>query len=272
MSIITIAYMPIMLLAKIWILDDLTCIVYSGIMTYLVEVQGCINAIGSFDRMLATIKPNNFVFRKSLKFQISIIVGCCLLVFAVLTIPAFLISTKEISKNNKTIVACDPYDKNTWILMYFKVQYALLRAILPFLTMIVSNSLIIWKAIQMKNTTGTTDRKPEISVFKALILLDLFFIVFRIPIMLYLLFAKSFEVFLEIGYSICLSISLINNVLMFVILIFTSKLYRKLFFQYMKFRIEFRLLLNQNRIEPALPSVAYSIRPTAPVLCHLKLR
>ena len=148
---------------------------------------------------------------------------------------------------------CDPSVKSEWVSIYLKVQYSLLRAIIPFIVMIFSSFLIIRKVIQIKNKSGNAYRKREISVFKALIVLDLFFIVFRIPVMLYLTLTNGLKSFDDIDYSIVLAISLIGDVFNFVILLLTSKLYRKLFFQNMKFRIKFRFLFNQNRIQPVVP-------------------
>ena len=71
--------------------------------------------------------------------------------------------------------------------------------------------------------------------------------------MLYLTLTNGLKSFDDIDYSIVLAISLIGDVFNFVILLLTSKLYRKLFFQNMKFRIKFRFLFNQNRIQPVVP-------------------
>ena len=69
MNILTIAYLPIIFLAKIWIVNNLTCLFYYGTFTYLVEVQAWLTAISSFERVLATIWPNDFAFRKILKIS-----------------------------------------------------------------------------------------------------------------------------------------------------------------------------------------------------------
>ena len=251
MNILTIAYLPIIFLAKIWIINDLTCKLYSGTFTYLVEVHAWLTAINSLERVVATIKPNDFAFRKSSKFQMSLIIGFNLSI-AVSILPTFLTTPTQFSVNNITLVTCDTSGNSAWVWIYFMVQYSLLRAIIPFIISF-SNVLVIRKVIQMKKNSVDTDRKREISVFKALIVSDIFFLVFRIPMMLYLTLTNGVKSFDDIDYSIVLAISLIADVFNFVILLLTSKLYRKLFFQNMKFRIKFRFLFNQNRIQPVVP-------------------
>jgi hypothetical protein len=66
----------------------------------------------------------------------------------------------------------------------------------------------------------------------------MFFILFRLPMLFYLLTQRSYgeSVIFSLEYSIYLAIGLINNVLIFVTMMMFNKIYRKLFFEYIRFK------------------------------------
>ena len=71
-------------------------------------------------------------------------------------------------------------------------------------------------------------------LFTSLVASDLFFVVFRIPMLYYLLTSNDPETFYpSFYYALYLAIGLISNVFIFVIFIVFNRVYRTLFYQFM---------------------------------------
>jgi hypothetical protein len=116
-----------------------------------------------------------------------------------------------------------------------KYQYILFRVALPFILMIVSSFIITYKMCKMKARIRTNQsRKREANLFKALIFSDLFFILFHLPMVFYIIMPENgLNILNNFEYSIYLAIGLLNNVLVFLLLLASNRIYRKLFFEYM---------------------------------------
>ena len=80
----------------------------------------------------------------------------------------------------------------------------------------------------------TAERQRERQLFISLISYDVFFIAFRMPMVVYSFINQiSASFFVSLTYCIYLAIGLMSNVFIFVVLIFFNKIYKKLFFQIM---------------------------------------
>ena len=249
-NIITILYIPIMFLTPIWIINTFTCKVFVGLFLLIIEIQAWVTAISSIDRLVTVLKPKQFLKKNNFKFQILIIL-IALLFVCLLLIPNGIFYD-AVTHNNKTVCFYD----DEWPVIYFKVQYLLFRVFLPFCLMVMSSVIITLKMCRMKaQLSNNLSRQREVNLFKALIgkLVyfknyyyvsnlkvvfkgsDVFFILFRLPMLFYLLLnSDGANVIISLEYSIYMVIGLINNALIFVIMIAFNKIYRKLFFEYIR--------------------------------------
>ena len=119
-----------------------------------------------------------------------------------------------------------------WIIYYYKYEYLLFRVILPFLVMIISSVIITWKMCRMKNQlrSNRPNNQKEKNLFKSLLALDLFFILFRVPMLVYVIISNNSQTFFNsLIYAAVLAIGLISNVFFFLIMIIINKLDRKIF-------------------------------------------
>ena len=236
LNIITILYLPIMFLAPIWIINDLNCKLYSGLFIMIIEAQAWVTSMGSFDRMITTLWPHKFSYKNKLVFQLSAIELAIFLV--IVSNGPVLFYFQKVNIGNSSTCSLPIETEVSWITIYFKIQYLLFRTLIPFSVMITSSCAITFKMVKMKNRFfNTAHRQREKQLFKSLIALDLFFIIFHLPMLFFvLLYANteiSLEYFYSFQYSLLLAIGLISNVFIFLILIATNRVYRGLFFQYM---------------------------------------
>ena len=229
MNLIAILYTPVMFLAPIWIINNFNCIFYTGLFTLIIEIQAWITAMGSFDRMISTLWPHKYSFKKKFIFQLSAMELVVFFIFIV-NMPE-LFYFKEVTVGN--ISTCSfPIEPEIWITIYFKIQYILVRAVIPFFIMLISSFLITYKIFKMKyRFFRNSHRQREKQLLVSLIALDIFFIAFRLPMLVYLYTSDTGLSINRFAYSIYLAIGLISNVFIFVILIIINKVYRNLFLQ-----------------------------------------
>jgi hypothetical protein len=231
-NILTILYMPIQLVAPILITNTFSCKFSTGIFLILLELQAWVTAISSFDRLISVYKPCDYLFKNKFKFQIIVMISSLVLV-TILLLPTFIYMDAVILENQTMCFFMD-----IWSGIYTKYQYILFRVAFPFIVMIVSSLIITYKMCKIKARISTNQsRKREANLFKALIFSDLFFILFRLPMVFYIILHENgLNVLNNFEYSIYLAIGLLNNVLMFLLLLASNRIYRKLFFEYMSCR------------------------------------
>ena len=147
-SLLILAYSPIVYLSPAWIINDLNCKIYVGILVLLTEFKAFIQAIGSLDRLISTLKPQKFFFKNKLKYQIliMILIGL-LLVFLIL--PAYAFFT-TITIRNVTICSFPRQVHTKWIVVYSEIQYLCFRMLFPFLIMLTSSCIVSWKIYKSK--------------------------------------------------------------------------------------------------------------------------
>ena len=79
-----------------------------------------------------------------------------------------------------------------------------------------------------------TDLERERQMFISLISYDIFFILFRIPLVIYSIINNNPVTFFDsFAYCICLAIGLLSNVFVFIVFIFFNKVYKQIFIQLM---------------------------------------
>ena len=84
------------------------------------------------------------------------------------------------------ITACYfPQNELGWLSIYYKVEYASIRVFSPFLLMIVSSIMVTYKVCKLKTRLNQNlDLERERQMCISLISYDVFFIVFRIPMVI----------------------------------------------------------------------------------------
>ena len=228
-NIVTIIYIPIMFLTPIWISSSFSCKFFIGVFLILLEIQAWVTAISSLDRLITVLQPYNYLFKNKFKFQIAVVI-LIILIVTVLISPAF-IYMDAVNFGNQSLC----FYTELWSAFYMKYQYLFFRVTLPFVVMIISSVIITWKMYRMKaRLSSNTSREKEANLFKALIFSDIFFILFRLPMLFYIiLYQNGPYLIYEFQYNIFLAVGLMNNVLIFLLLLIFNKIYRKLFVKYM---------------------------------------
>jgi hypothetical protein len=241
MNMITIFYLPIILFSPIWILNSATCKIYNGVLVLIIQIQAWVTALSSIDRMVSVLKPHSCLFKNKLIFQLFAMILSALILF-ILLLPQFIYY--DIGIKNSIIVCMY---KEEWARDYLRVEFALFRAIIPFILMIISSITITIKMSRAKaNLTLSVDRKREKNLFKSLIASDIFFILFRLPYLIYILTNQDESGIFSFLYAILTAIGTSNNVFIFIIFILFNKLYKQLFIKYMR-RCK---KLNEEMIKP----------------------
>jgi hypothetical protein len=240
-NISILLYAPVMYLAPIWIVNSLNCKIYAGILIIMTEIKAWIQAIGSLDRLISVVRPQKFLFKNKLIFQIALIVMVCATVVIFVLPSSFFYAT--ISFQNNTVCSFNLNLK--WAVIYSQIQYFLLRTILPSLLMIISSCIVSWKIYKNKvQILPNFGRKREVNLFTSLIAFDIFALIFQIPGIIQMLSSANLNFFNLFEYSIFFTVSLISNVFLFIIFIIFNKIYRELFYKY------FCKCLRSNRIVP----------------------
>ena len=233
MNIITLLYAFVFFLSPKLIINDFNCKVIFGTYVVLLEYQAWIIALGSFDRLVSILKPNKYFCKN--KFQFQMITMIITLVFIIIfVLPSIYFYTEGKTINNITTCSFPIDDDYLWVTTYFKVEYTLFRAVIPFLIMIISSLAISWNVFKMKRRVGAINsiRQKQVNLFKAMVFLDLFFIIFRIPMLVYLLMKNDGEQVTDFTYGICVAIGFITNTYNFVLWIIFNKVYKSLFKKY----------------------------------------
>ena len=230
MNLVTIIYLPIMFLAPIWVTNDLTCKLYPGGFGLVVKIQAWLMALASFDRLITTMKPHSFGYKNNFSFKFSA-VAIIILAICGVSFPEVYYLEAVVSQYNSTACTYPLKLDLIWIFYYYKIEYLLIRVVLPFLIMIVSTIIITWKMYRTKRkSVFNRNYKKEKNLFKSLLAFDLFFILFPIPMLVYLMVNNNSEKFFSsLTYALLLATGLISNVFFFLIMIVFDKVYRKIF-------------------------------------------
>jgi hypothetical protein len=241
MNIVTILHLPVMMVSSEWIISTTSCKLFGGFFILITEFQAWITAMGSFDRLITVMMPFKYLFKNKLKFQLSAMASVLGIIFCMI-FPYMYFYGVETKIDNTTRCALPPGPQFSWILPYFKFQTILFRYVLPFLIMIISSILIVWKVrrlkSKLKNKSRNTNHRREIQLAKSLVASDIFFIIFRLPVMLYLVsYTKNDDrLIYNYTFSLLLALATVNNVFIFVVLSVFNKVYRDVFFRFFRFR------------------------------------
>ena len=156
MNIIVILYLPLIFFSPIWILNTVTCKIYNGVFAIIVQIQAWITALSSIDRMISVLKPHDYLFKNKFRFQMSAMLTVVLIIL-IITSPHFIYYDTR-TKNIQTVCIFT----EEWARLYLRVEFALFRAIFPFILMIISSIMITFKMCKTKaNLTRNDNRYKE---------------------------------------------------------------------------------------------------------------
>ena len=230
-NLVLITYLPWTLVPNLWTISSIACKIFFEIQISVIEIQSWILAIFSFDRLIMVMVPYKLLFRKKLKFQLATVI-----IISIILIVAFFpyLYFYDIEQNSQNITMCllSPASPS-WVWFYGKLNYTLLRAIIPFSIMIISSILIFWKVFNNKRKLRGVDAsfQKEYQMAICLILVDIFFLLARLPNSVYSLLYKQEDGSI-IYTKFCAIFSIIgtgHSVFEFIIFICFNKVYRNLF-------------------------------------------
>jgi hypothetical protein len=225
--------LPVFVWPSVWTLSKNSCKFFVGLMVFELEIEAWIIAFGSIDRLLTVLVPTKFEFKNKLRFKLGLILTSFFLIL--LLISPYISFYEEIeTSDNRTTCGLVTNINQSWVIIYLKIEFSMMRVFLPFIIMLTSSFLIVYKMCSNKIRLQGEDHdfKKEYQLAIALVSMDLSFIIFRLPAIIYFGGSSNrgdvritenflFPVFLLIG--------TIPNVFVFVIFFGVNKIYRVLF-------------------------------------------
>ena len=228
-NIITVVYLPFIILPQLWTdlyPETISCQLFGFILILLVQIQSWIYTLCSLARCITTLTPHKYLFKNKYKFQLAIISICSITLF-ILSTPVIYFFKKQESMNQ---TSCEIEDIQTFF--YFKYEFPLFRIVLPFIATIIASILTIYKLIVSKIRLGVRDwnnMKREYHLARSLIIMDLLFVVFRIPTFINISVQDNMLFLYTLLFSIFTLSGALHNVFSFLIFIILNRNYRDLF-------------------------------------------
>jgi hypothetical protein len=234
-NIVTVFYLPVMIFAEIWNSSTILCKILGGFTLILLELQSWVYVLSSVDRCLTTIAPGKFLWKNKHLIQAAL-VSSCLFIIILLASPVIYFYEKSIviSSNETYNICTGPPGGVTWIFPYFQYQFIFLRIIIPFIITIIVSFLTIYKLCASKRKMGKIEWKNmrrEVQFSRALIIMDILFIIFRLPTFINTILNNHSTFVYSFSYSIFGVLGAVHNVFLFFIFIVFNRIYRKLFEQ-----------------------------------------
>ena len=234
-NLIILLYLPFMVMPDIWTqlaAETISCQLFGGFVVILTEIRSWIYSIGSLDRCITTVAPFKFQFKNKLKFQLALIIICAIILI-LLCVP-FITYYREYNSEseNKTVCLLPQTIEFSWVIIYFKFQFGLFRTVLPFIVTLLASIITAYKICSSKLNLNDRDWKSmekEIQFAKTLIMMDILFIITRIPTLINIAFQSSMLFLYTFLYSSFILFSALHNAFSFLIFIIFNKIYRRLF-------------------------------------------
>ena len=237
-NLITVFYLPLIVMPEIWskfISGTIGCKIFGGFMVILAEIQSWVYSICSLDRCITTVAPFKFQLKNKLKFQL-ILIFICVLILTLLCVPFLNYYTEykniELDSVNQTVCLFPESLELNWVILYFKFEFGLFRIVLPFIITISSSLITVYKLCSSKLKLKVRDwnnMAKEIQFARSLIIMDILFVIFRIPTAINTSFQFNMLFMYKFMYSIFSLLGAFHNVFTFLIFVIFNKIYRQLF-------------------------------------------
>ena len=116
--------------------------------------------------------------------------------------------------------------------MLLKIQFTLFRTVIPFTITITASFITIYKLFASKRRLSVENWRNmnrEYQFARSLIIMDILFIIFRLPSNINLIINNSIILTYSFYYSIFALLRALHNVFAFLIFILFNRIYRELF-------------------------------------------
>ena len=230
-NLVVITNLLVGLMPDLWTISSFSCKIVFELCIAIGEIQSWILAICSIDRLLMVMAPHKFFFRNKFKFQLAIVIIVSIILIVAL-FPYMYYFNLERTISNNTLCLLSP-ESPSWVWIYGKIDFFLLRAIVPFSIMIISSVFIFWKVYNSKKKFMGKDAsfQKEYEMAICLIIVDVVFLFSRLSNTIYSLIYKQEDgsIIYTNLYLIFIILSNAHCVFEFIIFIFYNKIYRKLF-------------------------------------------
>ena len=229
----TILYLPVAVFPEIWTFNTITCKILYGLLLILGELQSWVFAVCSVDRCITVLNSFKYQFKNKLTFQLIFILTIILILIA-LCLPIVYFYEKTTISFNQSL--CSFSDDNSWIYTYNKYQFILFRTLIPFMLTITASIMTILKLNSSKRRANVVEMVKEFEFAKSLIIMDILFVIFRLPTFIYVIINNDISLIYNFFYTLFVLLAAIHYVFVFLIFIVFNKIYRRLFKQYFCFK------------------------------------
>ena len=198
-------------------------------------IKGWNLVLCGFDRLASVAAPHSFKIKNKKGFQMTII-AIISLVIILLAFPTVYFYEVDTNTSNETFKCGFPSQPDyAWLNYYFKVQFLVIKGILPFLIMLILSIVNAWKVyLSKRNFQPNRDMSREIHYGVSLVTIDTCFIIFKLPLAIYgLLKNMDIERKLDLVYSLLCALAHLTVVFSVLIFIILNSIFRKHFLNLM---------------------------------------
>ena len=234
-NLIIIFYLPFMVLPEIWTqlaAETISCQLFGGFVVILTEIQSWIYSICSLDRCITTVAPFKFQFKNKLKFQLTLIFICAITLILLCVPFITYYRAYQLESTNQTVCLFSQSLEFSWVIIYFKLEFGLFRTLLPFIITTSASFSTVYKLYSSKlklNVRNVRRMNKEIQFAKSLVIMDILFVIFRIPSIINLTLQADMLFVYKFLYSIFALLGALHSVFIFLIFFLFNKIYRQLF-------------------------------------------
>jgi hypothetical protein len=186
--------------------------------------------------LVRSLLDYNCVRKIFMEKQTALVLFCFFIIILISAPPIYFYEKSIVISSNVTYSVCSFPNGVTWIFPYLQYQFIFLRIIIPFIITIIASFLTIYKLCASKRKMGKSEWKNmrrEVQYSRALIIMDILFIIFRLPTLVNM-FGNNNETFIfAFIYSAFAMLGAVHKVFLFFIFIVFNRIYRKLFKQSM---------------------------------------
>jgi hypothetical protein len=229
LNIVICFYLPIQIIPSLMPVNIVNCKLYLAITTAIPQLKSWTLVFCAVDRMVTVVLPQKFKFREILKYQL-ISILTTFIILTVLFIPCVIYYGIEINAKNQTLCSSLTSSDYQWVVYYYKYNYLLIRTVIPISIMLFCSIITAWKLYKSKTEIlQVSDGRKELQFGVALVTMDICFVLFRIPLIIYIIITEhdsANRIIYDFNYSILNLIGVTNIVISFFIFLIFNKIFR----------------------------------------------
>ena len=125
-NIITMAYLPFIIIPTLWTEfypQTISCQLFGGFMTILVQIQSWVYTLCSSDRCITTLYPHKFLLKNNKTFQTLLILILSVILLMLISVFIYFYEKKDIIESNVTNIICTfpSTGEFSWVFTYVQV-------------------------------------------------------------------------------------------------------------------------------------------------------